>query len=150
MAFLNKAAFAVSVTPKGVLAEVNNTNVEMSVMHENVRKTLGGNGEITGDDNTVDGGWLNGVNTAVSSNGGAHGITFNVGVNLLHIKHTGKLLGTDTACEDADTIEVMHDDDIIAILAKGESMVLPRPKELVLTFGSGGSNVDVEVTSIGT
>ena len=50
-AFLNKPAFAVSVTPKGVLAEVNNTNVEMSVMHENVRKTLGGNGEITG---TVD------------------------------------------------------------------------------------------------
>jgi hypothetical protein len=150
MAFTNKAAFAVSVTPKGVLAEVNNTNVEMSVMHENVRKTLGGGGEITGDDDTIDGGWADGVNTPIDSNGGAHGITFDAQVNLLHIKHTGKLLGTDTACADADTVQVNHDGDIIAELKSGEAMVLPRPSALNLTFASGSADVDVEVTCIGT
>lgn len=150
MAFLNKPAFAVSVTPKGVLAEVNNTNVEMSVMHENVRKTLGGNGEITGTENTVDGGWVNGVNTAITSTAGAHGITFDSDVLLLHIKHTGKLFGTDTACVAADTVQVLHDGDIIAELESGESIVLPRPSGLALTFTSGSAAVGVEVTSIGT
>ena len=35
MAFDNKPSFAVSVTPKGTLAEVNASNVAMTVMHEN-------------------------------------------------------------------------------------------------------------------
>jgi len=150
MAFVNKPNFAVSVTPKGTLAEANNDNQEMIVIHENVRKSLGGSGEITGNDNTIDGGWVDGVNTAITSNNGSHGITFDAAVNLLYIKHTGLLFGTTTACADADTIQIKHDTDTIAELKSGEAIVLPRPSALVLTFASGSAHVGVEVCCIGT
>ena len=150
MAFLNKASFAVSLTPKGTLAEVNNTNVEMSVIHENVRKTLGGSGEIEGDDDTVQGGWADGVNTPISSGiAGAHGITM-TNVDVLMIKHTGFLLGTTTACADADTVQVKNGTDIIAELKAGEAIALPRPSGLNLVLSSGSDDVDVECTAIGS
>ena len=152
MAFLNKPSFAVSVTPKGTLANVDGTNVAMTVMHEHVRKTVGGNGEITGDDNTIDGTYdSDAVSTPITSNAGSHGITFDGNVNLLFIKHTGFLFGTTTACGDADTVKIEHDTDTIAELRAGEAMVLPRPLELVLALKSGsGNHVGVEIVCIGT
>ena len=159
MAFINKPSFAVSVTPKGTLAEVNNTNVAMTVMHENVRKTLGGNGEITGGNDTISGGWTDGTNTPVTSN--ASEITVTTSTDLLWIKHTGFLFGTTTACADGDTVnvkidasatsDVSGDTVILANLKKGEGMVFPRPgSSWGLVLASVASHVGVEICEIGT
>ena len=50
MANVNKTSFAVSVTPKIKMDLVDGTNQAMEVINENVRKSLGGSGEITGND----------------------------------------------------------------------------------------------------
>ena len=50
MANLNKTSFAVSVTPKVSLDVSDGLYQAQTVIQENVRKSLGGNGEITGDD----------------------------------------------------------------------------------------------------
>ena len=44
MASTNKISFAVSVTPKIYIDEVDNTNAAVEVMHESIRKTVGGSG----------------------------------------------------------------------------------------------------------
>ena len=118
---------------------------ETEVIHEDVRKSLGGSGEITGDDVTV-AGFSNGVAAEVSSDGGtvpAHGAT----TDLVWIKNTGVLVAGGAAVA-ADTVEVMHDEDIIATLKPGEALALPKPSGAVLTLGSGSADVNVEVLSI--
>ena len=71
MANTNKTSFAVSVTPKILMDAADGVNQEMDVINENVRKSLGGSGEVTSNstDTTIAGGWANGVNTAVTSGG---------------------------------------------------------------------------------
>ncbi len=162
MAFNNKPSFAVSVTPKGALEEVDATNVAMTVMHENIRKTLGGSGEITGSGSTIGAGtggnWANGVNTPISSNGGL--IAAGTFTELVLIKHTGVLVAGGS-CAAADTVNiaidasattnVSSDTVILANLAKGEAMVFPRPGSAWgLVLASVAADVDVEVTTIGT
>jgi len=61
MANVNKISFAVSLTPKIQMDNVDGVNLAQDVINEHVRKSLGGNGEITGNDNTITGGWVNGV-----------------------------------------------------------------------------------------
>ena len=46
MANVNKTSFSVSVTPKCKMDAADGINQAMEVIHENVRKTLGGSGEI--------------------------------------------------------------------------------------------------------
>ena len=70
MANVNKTSFAVSVTPKIKMDAVDGVNVEIEVLNENIRKTLGGKGEITSNDDDIAGGWANGVNTPITSSGG--------------------------------------------------------------------------------
>lgn len=164
MAFNNKPSFAVSVTPKGTLAEVNATNVAMTVMHENIRKTLGGSGEITSSGNTIGGGsapgaWADGVNTPISSDGGEIPVT--TSTELVCIKHTGILVASGNCDAAADRVQIcLHGDDtanlegdgvIIAELFSGEAMVIPRPG-LALTYilAKVGAAVNIEVTTIGT
>jgi len=157
MAFVNKPNFAVSVTPKGTLAEANNDNQEMVVIHENVRKSLGGSGEITGVNNTISGGWVDGTNTPVTSNASVVAVTTTT--DLLYIKHTG-LLMAGGACADADTVNISIDtsaspctgsDFVLCNLKKGEAMVFPAPgSSWGLIFASVASHVGVEVCEIGT
>ena len=149
MANVNKTSFAVSVTPKIKMDNADGVNLEMEVINENVRQSLGGSGEITGNDTTVAGGWANGVNTPITSNGGTVP-THDGNTDLIFIKNTGFLFGTTTAAAAADTVLVKHDGDVIGTLASGEAMVLPKPTGAVITLGSGSSHVDVEVLVVGT
>ena len=160
MANVSKTSFAVSVTPKIKMDAADGINVEMEVINENVRKSLGGSGEITSDDTTLAGGWADGVNTAVTSNGTEYAVDANT--DLVYIKHTGYLFGTTTAAAAADTVQIgIHGDDttnvtgdgvLIAELASGEAIVLPRPAStLTWKFTSGTSNhVGVEVLIVAT
>ena len=148
MANTNKTSFAVSVTPKVSLDVSDGLYQAQTVINENVRKSLGGNGEINGDDTTIAGGWADGVNTPITSNGGTVP-THDGNTDLIFIKNTGKLFGTTTACVAADTVLVKHDGDVIGTLASGEAMVLPKPTGAVITLGSGSAHVCVEVLVVG-
>ena len=161
MANVNKTSFAVSVTPKMQMDNVDNVNQAIDVINENVRTSLGGSGEITGDDTTVAGGWNNGTNTAVTSNGSL--LAFDTNTDLVFIKHTGKLFGTTTDSSSSQTVKVALDASetagvtadtvFIAELANGEAMVIPRPGiagGYILVTGSGSNHVGVETLIVGT
>jgi hypothetical protein len=168
MANYNKTSFAVSVTPKIILAEADNTYGEHEVINESVRKSLGGSGEITSDDSIIDdtnndgstnGSWNEGSNTAVTSNGSI--IAFDTSTDLIFIKHTGLLFGTTTASVAADTVKVAIDGSatsgvtgdsvIIAELVNGEALVLPRPGIAgAYIFVSGDNHVGVETLIVAT
>ena len=140
----------------------------MEVINENVRKSLGGSGEITSNsgDTTIAGGWNEGVNTAVTSNGSI--LSADVNTDLMFIKHTGFLFGTTTASAEADAVRVCVDGSatanltgdnvVIAVLTNGEAIVLPRPAELsstnsigyILATHNGSNHVGVETLIVAT
>tara|TARA_Y100000401_G_scaffold117382_1_gene125942 strand:- start:1244 stop:1729 length:486 start_codon:yes stop_codon:yes gene_type:complete len=161
MANTNKTSFAVSVTPKILMDASDGVNQEMEVINENVRGTVGGSGEITSNsgDTTVAGGWANGVNTAVTSNGST--LAVNNDTDMVFIKHTGFLFGTTTASAAADTVQIKIDASetsdvsadtvILAELRNGEAIILPTPGSTYgLILASGSSHVGVETLIIAT
>ena len=160
MANTNKISFAVSVTPKILMDEANGVNQEIEVINENVRKTVGGSGEITANsgDTTVVGGWADGVNTAVTSSGTEYAVT--TATDMVFFKHTGLLFGTTTAAAAADTVKVtIHGDDttnvtgdgvLIAEILSGEAFLLPRPASGItwkLLSGDNAFGVEVLILS---
>ena len=167
MADLNKTAFAVSVTPKMSVDAEEGIFQAMTVINEDVRKSLGGSGDITGGNTTIGGGvggsWVNGVYTQCtnSSNGGElTGITA-AATNMVFIKHLGTLVSDGSASAATDTLKVaLHGDDtagvtgdgvIIAELKNGEAMILPNPGiDMTIKFVSGVNHVNVECLTIGT
>ena len=170
MANLNKVSFAVSVTPKINISEDDNYYSAHDVINESVRRSLGGNGEITGDDAIIDdinnngssnSSWNEGVNTAVTSNGST--IAVDTSTDLVFVKHTGLLFGTTTASEATDTVKIAIDGSetsgvsgdgvLIAELANGEAMVIPRPgleAGYIFVTGNGSNHVGVETLIVGT
>ena len=163
MANTNKTSFAVSVTPKILMDAADGVNQEMEVINENVRGTVGGSGEITSNsgDTTVAGGWANGTNTAVTSNGSL--LAFDTNTDLVYIKHTGFLFGTTTASAAADTLKIAIDGSetsgvsgdavIIAELANGEAIAIPRPGiagGYILVTGNSSNHVGAETLIIAT
>ena len=157
MANVNKTAFAVSVTPKIQMDEVDGVNQLMDVINENVRTTVGGSGEITSDDDDIAGGWAD----AVTSNGSL--LAFDTNTDLVFIKHTGKLFGTTTASAAADTVKIALDGSetsgvtgdavIVSELANGEAVVVPRPGiagGYILVTGNSTNHVGVETLIVGT
>ena len=148
MANLNKPTFAVSVTPAVLIGETDNEVPEHTVLHESVRKTLGGSGTYTGDDATIEGGWNEGVNTAVTSNGGSVP-TLDASTGVVFIKHTGLLFGTSTASVAADTVLVKHNSNTMSELKNGEAIILVRPgASSSLVLASGSAHVGVEICVI--
>lgn len=147
MANVNKTSWAVSCTVKSKMDAADGVNQAMEVMHENVRQSLGGSGEITGDDTTV-AGFADGVASTVTSNGGTVP-THDAQTDLIYIKNTGTLVAGGTAAV-TDTVLVKHDTDTIATLKPGGALVLPQPAAAVLTLASGANHVDTEVLVVGT
>ena len=170
MAFVNKPSFAVSVTPKGTLAADNANNEALTLMHENVRKTLGGSGDVTSDGNDIEGGtggsWADGVYTQLTNSSNAGAIANNAATDLVFIKNTGTLVAGG-AVNDATTsvlvkVGAAHSSNsanvTIAELLSGEAIVLPRPgsdSAIVLATGNGAggtssNHVLMEVLLVGT
>ena len=147
MANVNKTSWAVSCTIKSKMDLADGVNQAMEVIHENVRTSLGGSGEITGDDTTV-AGYANGTASTVTSNGGTVP-THDAQTDLIFIKNSGTLVAGGAAAT-TDTVLVKHDTDTIATLAPGGALVLPQPAAAVLTLASGANHVDVEVLVVGT
>ena len=151
MANLNKPTFAVSVTPKVVVGETDNEVGTHSVIHESVRKSLGGSGEYTGNDITIEGGWDEGDNTAVTSTGGSVP-TLDANTGVVFIKNTGLLFGTTDASDPVvDTVQIKHNSNIMSELQAGEAIILVRPGATAsVVLASGGAAVGVEICVIDT
>jgi len=147
MANVNKTSWAVSCTVKSQMDLADGVNQAMEVIHENVRSSLGGSGEITGNDTTV-AGYANGTAATVTSNGGTVP-THDSATDLIFIKNSGVLVAGGTAAT-TDTVLVRHDTDTIATLAPGGALVLPQPVAAVLTLASGANHVNTEVLVVGT
>jgi hypothetical protein len=154
-----KISFAVSATPKIELIQNEDYYQAMTVIHEEIRTSLGGSGTVASDDLTVNSAWDDGVHTAISS-GADVILSTDQYTDLLFIKHTGRLFELTTLCSDATTsVLVKSGSNIIAELLSGEAIVLPRPvAAITIDTGSGTDTpgmagdivVDVEVTILGT
>jgi len=147
MAIVNKTSWAVSCTVKAQHDALATKNLAMEVIHEDVRQSLGGSGEITGNDLTV-AGYADGTAATVTSNGGTVP-THDSATDLIFIKNSGILVACGTAAS-SDTVLVKHDTDTIATLAPGGALVLPQPVAAVLTIASGANHVNTEVLVVGT
>ena len=147
MAIVNKTSWAVSCTVKAQHDALATKNLAMEVIHEDVRQSLGGSGEITGNDLTV-AGYADGTAATVTSNGGTVP-THDSATDLIFIKNSGILVAGGTAAT-TDTVLVKHDTDTIATLAPGGALVLPQPVAAVLTLASGANHVNTEVLVVGT
>mgnify|MGYP005833825599 FL=1 len=147
MAIVNKTSWAVSCTVKAQHDELATKNLAMEVIHEDVRQSLGGSGEITGNDLTV-AGYADGTASTVTSNGGTVP-THDSATDLIFIKNSGVLVAGGSAAV-TDTVLVKHDTDTIATLAPGGALVLPQPVAAVLTLASGANHVNTEVLVVGT
>jgi hypothetical protein len=140
MADKNTPSFAVSVTPKVSVDAEAGVFQAMTVIHEDVRKSLGGSGTVDGTGIEALGGtggsWANGTYTQLtnSSNAGA--------------------IANDADSDNTTTsLLIKHDTDVIAELLNGEAIVLPRcgaSSALILATGDGAggtssNHVNVEV-----
>ena len=157
-----KINFSVSVTPTVEVQGVAGKHKDMTVLHEDIRASLGGSGTIVGHDDdlvvnsgTSAGQWEDGTYTKVDSAGSAGtDVLIDDNTECVFIKHMG-LLSDGTACDDADTLQIMAGADFsaandtsiaLAELKKGEAIVLPRPGNMVrLYFKTGNSTNHVQV-----
>jgi hypothetical protein len=171
MADKNTPAFSVSVTPKVSLDESNGNYMAQDVIHENVRKTLGGSGVVTGTGMEALGGtgssWADGVYTQLTNSSNAGAIANDEDSDIVFIKHLGTLVSDGTASDNSTTSLLVKcgsahgsnsADVVIAELLNGEAIVLPRPgvtSAIVLATGDGAggtssNHVNVEVFVAGT
>ena len=151
-----KPRFAVSVTPAVELGETDNKYAAHTVLHEEIRASIGGGGTITSiedDDLAVDG-YDGGNPTYVTSNASTE--TLDGNVELVFIKHTGHLFSNSSTlgvkCADADSVDIKVAGPItIANLKAGEAMVLPRPAiSGDITLASTSGHVAVIIVQMGT
>ena len=165
MANNNNPSFAVSVTPKVTMDATAGTHQALNVIHEDVRRSLGGSGSVlaTGGDVVVEGGtggsWSDGTYTQLTNSSNAGAIANNASSDLIFIKHLGTLVSDGTASSDASTsLLIKHDTDVISELLNGEAIVLPRPgasSALILATGDGAggtssNHVNVEIAVFST
>jgi|TARA_R100001530_G_C4302339_1_gene150827 hypothetical protein len=158
MADKNTPSFAVSVTPKVSVDAEAGVFQAMTVIHEDVRKSLGGSGTVDGTGIEALGGtggsWANGTYTQLTNSSNAGAIANDADSDIVFIKHLGTLVADGTASDNTTTsLLIKHDTDVIAELLNGEAIVLPRcgaASALVLATGDGAggtssNHVNVEV-----
>jgi hypothetical protein len=158
MADKNQPSFAVSGTPKVSVDAEAGVFQAMTVIHEDVRKSLGGSGTVDGTGVEALGGtggsWANGTYTQLTNSSNAGAIANDADSDLVFIKHLGTLVADGTASNNATTsLLIKHDTDVIAELLNGEAIVLPRcgaSSALILATGNGAggtssNHVNVEV-----
>ena len=158
MADKNQPSFAVSVTPKVSVDAEAGVFQAMTVIHEDVRKSLGGSGTVDGTGIEALGGtggsWANGTYTQLTNSSNAGAIANDADSDIVFIKHLGTLVADGTASDNTTTsLLIKHDTDVIAELLNGEAIVLPRcgaSSALILATGDGAggtssNHVNVEV-----
>ena len=153
-------SFSVSVTPRVLLDAVAGEHLDLVVLHEDIRTSLGGGGDVIGEDtdltiNTGDPGWLDGTHAFSSADGTA--IASDTSTHLVCVKHSGFLYDAATTTNKSATSSELTDElyikdssgNRIAALANGEAIVIPRPGQ-AFSLAKAVNNIAVEITIIGT
>lgn len=151
MANTNKISFAVSVTPKIAMDLDDGVHVAQEVINENIRKSLGGSGEITansgdtdintsgtGANNGVDNagstegtsGWTNGTYGYVTSN--ATTIAVDANTDMVLIKNSGfeydtsstNNISSTAGTAGTDTVQVKIDASATSDVSGSDTVVL--------------------------
>tara|TARA_R100000655_G_scaffold105963_1_gene154702 strand:- start:2004 stop:2480 length:477 start_codon:yes stop_codon:yes gene_type:complete len=154
MATTHEVRWSVSATPVAKETGDDGGHMAVDTLHENIRKSVGGNGtsETAG---AIDfgGTYADGVSSTPYLQATSGGV--NVGdtdTTFLYIKHTGYKWSSATVLGDAttDTIQVFADAGHIATLNSGESWIIPIPgsSSSVSNFKvkrGGGTDLAIEV-----
>ena len=153
MATTHKMVYAVSATPKVTVDAVAGASMETNSIHEDIRRTLGGSGEVTNDGAIDFGGVSDGsINYLQATSGGV-----NIGdgdTRFIWIKHTGYLWSSSSALGVAttDDVDIFIDSEHIASLNPGEAWIIPLPdtSSTATNFiAKRGSSSDIAIEAIG-
>ena len=128
MATTHKVAWAVSATPKVTVDAVDGASMEPVSIHENIRKTLGGSGELTTDGAILFGGVSDGATNYLQATSG--GVNIGDGdTRFIWVKHTGFVWSSSSALGVAttDDVDIFIDSEHIASLNPGEAWIIPLP-----------------------
>ena len=139
--------FACSVSPEVTQPEEAGGHQEFTTLHEDIRKTLGGNGSITWAETIPDSTWAGGTHTeelaAVLDSGGL----VTAACDLLFIKHSGfQDVAHTTVSTDNLTIDSQEAASGVAkyfTLGPGEAMYIPRPN-VAFYLHASANTVSVE------
>ena len=153
MATTHKVVWSVSATPKVTVDAVDGHSMETVSIHENIRKTLGGSGEVTHDGAIDFGGVTDGGTNYLQATSGGVAIG-DTATRFIWIKHTGFLWSSSSALGAAttDDLDIYADSEHIASLNPGEAWIIPLPNtsDSVTSFtAKRGSSSDIAVEAIG-
>jgi len=153
MATTHKVLYSVSATPKVTVDSVNGASLETNSIHENIRKTFGGTGEVTNDGAIDYGGVTDGATNYLQAS--SSGVNIGDGdTRFIWVKHTGYLWSSSSALGAAttDKVTIFIDAEHIASLAAGESWIIPLPdtSSTATNFiAKRGSSSDIAIEAIG-
>ena len=153
MATTHKVIYAVSATPKVTVDAVDGASMETNSIHENIRKSLGGSGEVSNDGAIDFGGVTDGSTNYLQAT--SSGVNIGDGdTRFIWVKHTGYLWSSSSALGNATTDKVLIyiDAEHIASLAAGEAWIIPLPdtSSTATNFiAKRGSSSDIAIEAIG-
>ena len=129
---MSEIRWSVSVTPEVTQPLETGGHMEFTTLHEDIRRTLGGSGEITWAETIQDSTWAAGVHTEELANStSGNGIT-TAACDMLFVKHSGfqdvahTTVSTDRL-DIRDNTNPAAGNTIISI-GVGEAICLPKPE----------------------
>jgi len=153
MATTHKVVWSVSATPKVTVDAINGASLETVSLHENIRKTLGGSGEVTNDGAIDFGGVTDGAANYLQCTSG--GVNIGDGdTRFIWVKHTGYVWSSASALGAAttDDVNIFIDAEHIATLQPGEAWIIPLPETSSTAtnfIAKRGGSSDLSIEAIG-
>lgn len=153
MATTHKVNWSVSASPTVTVDAVAGASLETKTLHEDIRKTLGGSGEVTNDGAIDFGGVTNGATNYLSATTG--GVNIGDGdTRFIWVKHTGYVYSSASALGvvNSDKIKIFIDTKHIASLGPGEGWIIPLPdtSDNATNFiVKRGGSADIAIETIG-
>ena len=153
MATTHKVRFSVSATPVVTVDAVAGASLATTTLHEDIRKSVGGSGEITHAGVISQGGVTDGATVYLQATSGGVAIG-DASVNFIFVKHTGFAWSSSSALGAAttDTITIYADAEHIATLGAGEAWIIPLSgsSSTVTSFtAKRGSSTDIAIEALG-
>tara|TARA_R110000744_G_scaffold311048_1_gene418661 strand:- start:541 stop:1008 length:468 start_codon:yes stop_codon:yes gene_type:complete len=153
MATTHKVVWSVLATPKVIVDEVPGASLETVTLHEDIRKSLGGSGQLSHAGAIDYGGVTDGGTNYLQATSG--GVTIGDGdTRFIWVKHTGYLWSSSSVLGAAttDKINIHADVEHVATLKAGEAWIIPLTDTSSNVSGFSakrGGSVDIAVEAIG-
>lgn len=128
MALRHKVKWAVYATPKVNVDLTAGGNLNTITLHEDIRRSLGGSGELDYDGAIDYGGVTDGSTSYL--NASSSGVDVGDGTTrFIWIKHSGYLYASSAklGLVTSDNVEIFADNEHIASLKPGEGWIIPLP-----------------------